>query len=124
MTPAVITLLVLAVVALLFVTEAIPLALTALSGAIVLGMLGIIPMKAVFSGLSNSTVVLFAGMFVIGASMFHTGLAQKLGEFVVRKVGTSENGLMFGTMFIAAALSNETGVIFFRSRHFKAVLKR
>ena len=105
MTPAVITLLVLAVIALLFVTEAIPLALTAMSGAIVLGILGIIPMTTVFSGLSNPTVVLFAGMFVIGASMFHTGLAQKLGEMVVRKVGTSEVGLMFGTMFIAAALS-------------------
>lgn len=106
MTPAVITLLVLAVVALLFVTEAIPLALTAMSGAIALGVLGIIPMNQVFSGLSNSTVVLFAGMFVIGASMFHTGLAQKMGEFVVRKVGTSETGLMVGTMFIAAALSS------------------
>ncbi|HZK53931.1 MAG TPA: SLC13 family permease [Desulfosporosinus sp.] len=105
MTPAVITLLVLAVVALLFVTEAIPLAITAMSGAIVLGLLGIIPMKEVFSGLSNSTVVLFAGMFVIGASMFRTGLAQKIGEFVVRRVGTGETSLMMGTMFIAAALS-------------------
>lgn len=106
MTPAVITLLVLAVVSLFFVTEAIPLAVAAMGGAIALGVLGIIPMNMVFSGLSNSTVVLFAGMFVIGASMFHTGLAQKLGEFVVRKVGTSENGLMFGTMFIAAAISS------------------
>ncbi|MGL5270323.1 MAG: SLC13 family permease, partial [Selenomonadaceae bacterium] len=69
-------------------------------------VLGIIPMKEVFSGLSNSTVVLFAGMFVIGASMFHTGLAQKLGESVVRMVGKSENGLMAGTMIIAAVISS------------------
>ena len=40
--------------------------------------LGFIPAKQVFSGLSNSTVVLFAGMFVVGAALFHTGLAQKL----------------------------------------------
>lgn len=112
MTPAVITLIVLAVVALLFVTEAVPLAITAMGGAIVLGILGIIPMNTVFSGLSNSTVVLFAGMFVIGAAMFHTGLAQRLGETVVRFAGTSENGLMFGTMLIAAvisAVSSNTG---------------
>lgn len=106
MSPAVITLIVLGFVSLFFVTEIIPLAITAMGGAIVLGILGIIPMNQVFSGLSNSTVVLFAGMFVIGASMFHTGLAQKMGEEVVRKVGTSENGLMFGTMFIAAAISS------------------
>jgi len=106
MTPAIVTLLVLAVVALLFVTEAIPLPATALGGAIALGLLGIIPAKTVWSGLSNSTVVLFAGMFVIGASMFHTGLAQRLGEMVVRKTGKSEVGLMLGTMFIAAGLSS------------------
>ena len=106
MSPAVITLIVLGVVALLFVTEIIPLAITAMGGAIVLGVIGIIPMKEVFSGLSNSTVVLFAGMFVIGASMFHTGLAQKLGENVVRVVGKSENGLMAGTMIIAALISS------------------
>lgn len=106
MSAAVVTLIVLAVVALLFVTEIVPLAITAMGGAIALGILGIIPMKEVFSGLSNSTVVLFAGMFVIGASMFHTGLAQKLGESVVRMVGTSENGLMAGTMIIAAAISS------------------
>lgn len=104
--PAVTTLIVLGIVSLLFVTEIVPLAISAMGGAIVLGVLGIIPMKMVFSGLSNSTVVLFAGMFVIGASMFHTGLAQKLGESVVRIMGTNENALMFGTMFIAAAISS------------------
>ena len=37
--------------------------------------------KVVFSGLSDSTVVLFAGMFVVGAALFYTGLeAQKLGK--------------------------------------------
>lgn len=112
MSPAVETLIVLGFVALLFVTEAVPLAITAMGGAIALGILGVIPMNTVFSGLSNSTVVLFAGMFVIGAAMFHTGLAQKLGTAVVRIAGTSENGLMLGTMVIAAlisAVSSNTG---------------
>ena len=108
MSLAVITLIVLGIVALLFVTEAIPLAIAAMGGAIALGILGVIPMKIVFSGLSNSTVVLFAGMFVIGAAMFHTGLAPKMGETVVKYAGKSENGLMFAVMFIAAALSTVT----------------
>ena len=102
---ATMTLIVLAFVAFFFVTELIPLAVTAMAGAIACGILGIIPMKTVFSGLSNSTVVLFAAMFVIGASMFHTGLAQKIGETVVRFTGTGENSLMFGSMAVAAVLS-------------------
>ena len=106
MTPAVKCLIVLAIVALLFITELIPLAITAMSGAIACGLLGFIPAKQVFSGLSNSTVVLFAGMFVVGAAMFHTGLAQKIGISIVRFSGTSENSLMFGIMIVGAGLSS------------------
>ncbi len=108
MSPAVTTLIVLGFVAFFFITELVPLAITALAGAIVLGLLGVIPVNTVFSGLSNSTVVLFAAMFVIGASMFHTGLAQKMGQGVVKLSGKSENGLMAGIMIAAAALSSVT----------------
>ena len=106
MSPAIQTLIVLAIVALLFVTELIPLAVTSMGGAIACGLLGVIPVKTVFSGLSNSTVVLFAGMFVISSAMFHTGLAQLIGERVVRLVGTGENSLMFGVMAIGAIMSS------------------
>ena len=99
------TLIVLAVMALLFVTEIIPLAITSLGGAIALGLMGIITPKVVFSGLSDSTVVLFAGMFVVGAALFYTGLAQKIGETVVSHAGTSENGLMLAIMLVTATMS-------------------
>lgn len=105
MSQAVKCLILLAVVALFFITELIPLAVTAMSGAIACGLLGFIPAKSVFSGLSNSTVVLFAGMFIVGASMFYTGLAQKLGGTVVKLCGTSENSLMFGLMLVGTLLS-------------------
>ncbi|WP_302498172.1 SLC13 family permease [uncultured Veillonella sp.] len=99
------TLIVLAVMAVLFVTEIIPLAITSLGGAITLGLMGIITPKVVFSGLSDSTVVLFAGMFVVGAALFYTGLAQKIGETVVSHAGTSENGLMLAIMLVTAVMS-------------------
>ena len=106
MSQAVKCLILLAVVALLFVTELIPLAITATAGAISCGLLGFIPAKQVFSGLSDSTVVLFAGMFVVGASMFYTGLAQKIGGVVVKMCGTGENSLMFGLMMVGTVLSS------------------
>ena len=99
-------LILLAVIALFFVTEIIPLAVTAMAGSIACGLLGFIPAKQVFSGLSNSTVVLFAGMFVVGAAMFYTGLAQKIGESVVKITGTGENSLMLGIMLVSAGLSS------------------
>ena len=106
MSPAIKCLILLAVVALLFVTELIPLAITAMGGAIACGLLGFIPVKQVFTGLSNSTVVLFGGMFVVGASMFYTGLAQKIGNGVVKMCGTGENSLMFGLMLVGTVLSS------------------
>ena len=106
MSPAIKCLILLAVVALLFVTELIPLAITAMGGAIACGLLGFIPAKQVFTGLSNSTVVLFGGMFVVGASMFYTGLAQKIGNVVVNMCGTGENSLMFGLMLVGTVLSS------------------
>jgi len=99
-------LILLAVVAVLFITEIIPLAVTSTAAAIACGLLGFVPTKQVFSGLMNSTVVLFAGMFIVGAAMFYTGLAQKMGEAVVKISGTSENSLMIGIMLIATALSS------------------
>ena len=106
MDPAVLTLIVLGVAAFFFVTELIPLAVTAMGASIALGLLGVLTPKQVFSGLSNSTVVLFAGMFVIGAAMFQTGLAQRIGITVVHAAGTGEKRLMAAIMIVTIVLSS------------------
>jgi len=106
MDPAIITLCVLAVAAFLFVTELIPLAVTAMAACTALGILGVLPSKQVYAGLSNSTVVLFGGMFVIGAAMFKTGLAQAIGVAVVKKAGTNEVPLMGAVMLVTIVLSS------------------
>ena len=106
MDPAIITLCVLAVAAFLFVTELIPLAVTAMAACTALGILGVLPSKQVYAGLSNSTVVLFGGMFVIGAAMFKTGLAEAVGLWVVHKAGTGEVKLMGAVMLVTICLSS------------------
>ena len=106
MDPAITTLCVLAVAAFLFVTELIPLAVTAMAACTALGILGVLPSKQVYAGLSNSTVVLFGGMFVIGAAMFKTGLAETIGLWVVNKAGTKEVPLMGAIMLVTIALSS------------------
>lgn len=114
MDPAVQTLLVVVVIAFFFVTEMIPLAITSISGSIILTLLGILTPKQTFQGLADSNIVLFGGMFVVGGALFHTGLAQKIGVYVVRKAGKGENRLMFAVMVIAALFSSvcsNTGTI-------------
>ena len=114
MDPAIITLCVLAVAAFLFVTELIPLAVTAMAACTALGILGVLPSKQVYAGLSNSTVVLFGGMFVIGAAMFKTGLAEAVGLAVVNKAGTGEVKLMGAVMLVTiilSSVSSNTGTV-------------
>ena len=114
MDPAITTLCVLAVAAFLFVTELIPLAVTAMAACTALGILGVLPSKQVYAGLSNSTVVLFGGMFVIGAAMFKTGLAETIGLWVVNKAGTKEVPLMGAVMLVTiilSSVSSNTGTV-------------
>ena len=114
MDPAITTLCVLAVAAFLFVTELIPLAVTAMAACTALGILGVLPAKQVYAGLSNSTVVLFGGMFVIGAAMFKTGLAEAVGLWVVNKAGTGEVKLMGAVMLVTiilSSVSSNTGTV-------------
>ena len=106
MDPAIITLCVLAVAAFLFVTELIPLAITAMAACTALGILGVLPSKQVYAGLSNSTVVLFGGMFVIGTAMFKTGLAEAIGIAVVKRAGSKEIPLMVAVMLVTIVLSS------------------
>lgn len=105
MDPAVKCLCLLAVVAILFVTEKLPLAVTSVFAAIFCWLLGLVPIEQVFLGLADSTVVLFGGMFIVGAAMFYTGLAQDIGGQIVKLFGTGEIKLMVGIMVIAAVMS-------------------
>ena len=101
-----ITLIVLAIAAFFFITELIPLAITAMSVPVALILTGVLTAAQGFSGLQDSNVVLFAGMFIVGASLFETGLAKAIGDKVVGLAGNSELGLTAGVFVLAAGLSS------------------
>lgn len=103
--PAIKCLILLLIVAILFVTEKIPLAVTSMFAAVFCWILGLVRLEEVFLGLADSTVVLFGGMFIVGAAMFYTGLAQDIGGQIVKLFGTGEVKLMVGIMVIAATMS-------------------
>ena len=105
MSPAVEFFLLLAILAIFFVTEIIPLALTAIIGSAICAVLGFIPVERLFIGLSNPIVVFIAGMYIIGASLLYTGLAQRIGLMILEVCGKSETGIMVGLMVVATLFS-------------------
>lgn len=103
---AIITLIVLGIAAILFITEMIPLAVTSMCIPVVLVMTGVISDKVAFNGLANSNVIIFAGMFVVGAALFETGVAKIIGDTVVKWSNGSELKLSLGVMAVTAILSS------------------
>ena len=96
MNPAIITLIVLAIMVVFFVTNKFPLGLVSMAGAILLGCMGIIDKSDVFASFSGSTIALLAAMMIIGQSLFYTGVADK----------TSEKGIMIAAVLVALILSS------------------
>ena len=103
--PALITIILLGIMVAFFLVKSIPHYIVALSGALALGLLGIVPMNSLFSGFANPILILFCGMFVIGDALFQTGLASEVGIWAVRKMGKNERLLLWGTMVSAGLLS-------------------
>ena len=106
MLSAIITLIILAVMVVFFVTEKLPLGVVSMAGAILLGCLGIIPKSDVFSSFAGSTIVLLGAMMIVGQALFHTGIADLLAKHIVRVTGTSENGIMLAGVLVALILSS------------------
>ncbi len=106
MSHAIISLIVLAIMAFIFVTDKLPLALTSMVGAAVLVLAGVIPVENLYSAFSGSTIVLLAAMMVIGSALFHTGIAEKMSDVIVKLTGTTENGILLATVVVATILSS------------------
>lgn len=103
-------LLVLFIAIILLITELIPPSMTAIIAVIIFEMTGILTTAEAFSGFSNSTVILFGAMFVVGRSVFQSGLATFIGRGILKLVGHNVNHLLLSitglASFMSALLSN------------------
>jgi di/tricarboxylate transporter len=80
----------------------------------VLPLTGVITMNEALAGFSDSNVVLIALLFVIGEGLVRTGVAQRLGDWLVAKAGSSETRLLVLLMVVVAGLGSvmsSTGVV-------------
>ena len=103
---------VMAAVVVLWVTEAIPMALTALLGATACVVLQVAPAKNVFAPYADQLMFLFIGSFMLARAIELHGLDRRLALSVLtlRAVGGSPSRVLFAfgatTAFISAWISN------------------
>ena len=88
----------------MFAWEKIPLSITAMIVAVGLHLTGVLSAKAAFAGFVDTNVLLFMGMFIVGAAFFETGLAVEVGNLVT-KVAKTEIRLIIAIMMITGLLS-------------------
>jgi di/tricarboxylate transporter len=81
---------------------------------VLLPLTGVITVNEALAGFSDPNVVLIALLFVIGEGLVRTGVAQRLGDWLVARAGSSETRLLVLLMAVVAALGSvmsSTGVV-------------
>jgi len=100
-----IALLILAATIVLFIWEPIPIVVTAIGASILYAYTGIIEVGSIFSGYNSTTIVLLAGMMVVGSSLFHSGVTDLIGEKMIKVTGKSEQNIILATLIVSCVLS-------------------
>lgn len=98
-------LLILAVMVVLFLTEAISIDLTAFIGLTVLIFSGYLTPQEAFSGFSSSAVITMLSIFIVGEALLYTGIADLIGAWFYTWIGSREIPLMVSVMMMVALLS-------------------
>jgi di/tricarboxylate transporter len=99
------TLLILAVTLLLFLSGRLSVDLVALLVLVALGLSQVLTPQEVFSGLSDTAVITMMAVFALARGLEETGIAARLGDLLVRTAGKSETRLVVAVMSVGAFLS-------------------
>ncbi|HMB69112.1 MAG TPA: SLC13 family permease, partial [bacterium] len=99
-------LLLLAVMAYLFLSEKLPIELTAFSGLVLLVLAGFVPAEDAFKGFASPAVITMLSIFFLSAALLHTGVTDWVGGRVEAVFGKKETPLVVAIMLIAALVSS------------------
>src|SRR5512147_224258 len=104
-TQLIITLSILFIALILFLSERFAIDLVALFVLVALGLSRVLTPQEVFSGLSDPAVITILSIFVLARGLELTGIAERMGVFLVRAGGGSEARLTATLMSVAAFMS-------------------
>ncbi len=115
MTPSLLlTLLILATTLGLFLSNRLRLDVIALLALLALFLGGVIDVREALAGFSEPLVLMIAALFVVGAALFRTGVADAIGRRVERLAGAAPARLVVVIMLVTALLSaflSSTGTV-------------
>ena len=96
----------------LFGTDKVRVDLVALLVLLTTGLTGLVSPKEAFAGFSNSAVITVWAVYIVSGGLFKTGVAESLGNFILRLAGESEMRLIAVIMLtcgIISAFMNNVG---------------
>lgn len=96
---------ILAITIILFIWKPIPLAVTSIGASLIYAFTGVIPMEKVFSGYNSTTIIMLAGMCVLAAALFTTGVTDMIGDQILKLTGKNERNIMLAALIVSALLS-------------------
>ena len=88
-----------------WMTEALPLAVTALLPLVVLPVVGVAPVQEIAAPYANKVIFLFLGGFVLAVALQRWDVHLRIALGVVRLVGTAPRRLVLGMMVATALVS-------------------
>jgi sodium-dependent dicarboxylate transporter 2/3/5 len=88
-----------------WVTEAVPIAATALLPLVALPLLGVLTMNAAAAPYANPVIFLFFGGFILAAAFERSGLHRRLALALLSLVGTKPDRVVAGFMIAGGFLS-------------------
>ncbi|GAB4419000.1 MAG: SLC13 family permease [Anaerolineales bacterium] len=89
----------------IFGTEKLRVDVVALLVLLTVGLTGLVGPKEVFSGFSNSAVITVWAVYIVSGGLFKTGVAEKLGNFILRLAGKNEMRLIAVIMITCGTMS-------------------
>jgi di/tricarboxylate transporter len=89
----------------LFLSERLSIDLVALLVLVALGFSRVLTPGEVFSGLSDTAVITIMSIFVLAHGLEATGIAERVGDFLVRAAGKNETRLVIAVMSASAIMS-------------------
>lgn len=104
MDQASLSIIILIVAMVLFFTEIFPVQFTAMGILITFILIGILEPQEAFAGLTDSSVLLFTAMFIVGDALFITGVADRIGQFIIKYAKTERRAILL-VMLVAGGAS-------------------
>ena len=113
MSPAIITLLILVVAIIIFISDRLPMGLVAFMVPMALYFFGVIGVKDIFASIVNENVILIIAMCVLGAAFFKTGLAWQSSKILLKyaKTERSLSVLIFMISGVMSAFVSNSGTV-------------